>query len=259
MSAAPDTFDTVKASPEHQRILLDVADIDRRISQAEHARTKPVQAARISELVAIRQDQLRELTALTGVRDDARIELTRLEADVKLVEQRRARDTERLATATNAKEAQALESELDSLARRQSSLEDTELDVMGRVEEADAAVAAQQALLDATTAEGSALTAQAKADVAAATELGEQLARDRAAVTEVLPEQLLADYARRAGNSAGAALLTAGTCEGCRIVLPSTDLNSIRTAADDEIVSCPECGCILVRTDESARIDESGR
>lgn len=241
----------MNASPEHQRILLDVADLDRRIAQAERARTRPTQAARITELVAIRQEQLRELTTLTGTRDDARTELGRLEADVKLVEQRRARDTDRLATATNPKEAQALEHELASLAKRQSDLEDIELDVMGRVEDADAAVAAQQALLDTTTAEGSALTAAAKADVAAATDLGAQLARDRQAVTESLPAPLLAEYTRRAANSAGAALLTRGTCEGCRILLPGTDIAAIRRAADDEVVSCPECGCILVRTEES--------
>jgi len=241
----------VNASPENQRILLDVADLDRRILQAERARTKPVQGPRITELVAIRQEQLRELTALTGARDDVRTELARLESDVKLVEQRRARDAERLAAATNSKEAQAFEHELDSLAKRQSDLEDAELDVMGRLEEAEAAVAAQQALLDTTTAEGSSLTAQAKADVAAAAELGEQLARDRAAVTADVPADLLAEYTRRAANNAGAALLTRGTCEGCRIVLPGTDLNDIRRAAQDAVVSCPECGCILVRTEES--------
>lgn len=241
----------MNASPEHQRILLDVADLDRRIAQADRARTKPSQGARITELVAIRQEQLRELTALTGTRDDVRTELTRLETDVSLVEKRRARDAERLATATNPKEAQALEHELASLARRQSDLEDIELDVMGRVEDADAAVAAQQALLDTTTAEGSALTAQAKADVAAATELGAQLARDRDAVTASLPAPLLAEYTRRAANSAGAARLSRGTCEGCRILLPGTDLNDIRRAADDAVVFCPECGCILVRTEES--------
>lgn len=241
----------MNASPEHQRILLDVADLDRRIAQAERARTKPAQAARITELVAIRQEQLRELTTLTGARDDVRTELTRLESDVKLVEQRRARDAERLAAATNSKEAQALEHELASLAKRQSDLEDIELDVMGRLEDAEAAVAAQQALLDTTTAEGTTLTAQAKADVAAATELGAQLARDRAAITADLPAPLLAEYDRRAANNAGAALLTRGTCEGCRMMLPSTDLNQIRRAADDAVVSCPECGCILVRTEES--------
>jgi uncharacterized protein len=241
----------VNASPEHQRILLDVADLDRRIAQAERARTKPAQAARITELVAIRQDQLRELTSLTGARDDVRTELTRLESDVVLVEQRRARDADRLAAATNPKEAQALEHEIASLTRRQSDLEDAQLDVMGRVEDADAAVAAQQALLDTTTAEGSALTAQAKADVAAATDLGAQLGRDREAVTATLPAPLLAEYTRRAANSAGAALLTRGTCEGCRILLPGTDIAEIRRAAEDAVVSCPECGCILVRTEES--------
>lgn len=241
----------MNASPENQRTLLDIADLDRRIAQADRARTKPSQAGRISELVAIRQEQLRELTVLTGTRDDVRTELSRLESDVALVETRRNRDAERLSAATNAKEAQALEHELASLARRQSNLEDTELDVMGRLEEIEAAVAAQQALLDTTTAEGSALTAQAKADVAAATDLGAQLARDRAALTEGVAADLLAEYTRRAANSAGAALLTRGTCEGCRILLPSTDLNDIRRAAEDLVVSCPECGCILVRTEES--------
>ena len=241
----------MNATPENQRTLLDIADLDRRIAQAERARTKPSQAGRISELVAIRQDQLRELTALAGTRDDVRTELKRLESDVAVVEARRNRDAERLAASTNPKDAQALEHELASLARRQSDLEDAELDVMGRLEEAEAVVAAQQALLDTTTAEGSALTAQAKADVAAATDLGAQLARDRAAVAETVSPALLAEYDRRAKNSAGAALLTRGTCEGCRILLPSTDLNDIRRAADDLVVSCPECGCILVRTEES--------
>lgn len=241
----------MNSSPQNQRILLDIADLDRRIAQAERARANPTQGARITELVALRQAQLRELTTLAGTRDDARTELSRLESDVALVEKRRTRDAERLAVSTSPKDAQALEHEIASLARRQSELEDIELDVMGRLEEADAAVAAQQALIDTTTSEGSALTAQAKADVAAATELGAQLARDREAIAAQIPADLLAEYTRRASNSAGAALLTRGTCQGCRIELPRTDLSQIRNAADDAVVSCPECGCILVRTDES--------
>ena len=35
------------------------------------------------------------------------------------------------------------------------------------------------------------------------------------------------------------------------MVLSGTDLQRIRQAADDAIVNCPECGCILVRTEES--------
>lgn len=241
----------MNASPETQRILLDIADLDRRIAQAERARTKPSQAARISELVAIRQEQLRELTALTGTRDDARVELKRLESDVSVAEQRRDRDAQRLAATTNSKEAQALEHEIASLAKRLSDLEDAELDVMGRVEDAESAVSAQQALIDATTAEGAELTTQAKADVAAATELVAQLGRDREAVTASVPADLMAEYTRRAAKTTGAALLTRGTCEGCNIVLPGTEINTIRRAAPDAVVSCPECNCILVRTEES--------
>ena len=241
----------MKATPENQRTLLDIADLDRRIAQAEKARTKPVQGARINELVAVRQQQLGELTALTGVLDDARAELTRLESDVTLATQRRDRDAERLATATDPKQAQALENEIESLARRISMLEDEQLDVMGRVEDAQAAVDAQQALIDQTQAEGAQLTTAAKADVAAAATEGEHLARDRAALVGAVAADLLAEYERRAARGIGVGLLRRGICEGCQMMLAGTDMNAVRQAAADEVLSCPECGAILVRTDES--------
>ncbi|MEW1974677.1 C4-type zinc ribbon domain-containing protein [Microbacterium profundi] len=241
----------MNATPEHQRLLLDVADLDRRIQQAERARTTPAQGPRINELAKERQEQLRELTILTGARDDARTELARLESDEKLVEQRRTRDTERLAASSNAKDAQALEHELASLAKRVSDLEDMELEVMSRVEEAEAAVATQQALIDVTTAEGTELTTQAKAAVAAAATEVEHLTRDRAAITADMPAELVADYDRRASRGIGVGLLLRGTCEGCRMMLSGTHLKEVRQAAPDAVVSCPECGAILVRTDES--------
>ncbi|WP_144796238.1 zinc ribbon domain-containing protein [Microbacterium paludicola] len=241
----------MNASPEHQRILLDVADLDRRLQQAEHRRSTPPQGPRINELAKARQEQLRDLTVLTGTRDDIRTELTRLESDVRVTEQRRTRDTDRLAAATNPKDAQALEHELASLTRRVSDLEDTQLGVMARLEEAEAAVAAQQALIDTTTAEGTELTAQAKAQVAAAATEIEQLTRDREAIAAEIPADLLAEYTRRASRGIGVGLLRRGTCEGCRMMLSGTHLNEIRRAAADDVVSCPECGAILVRTDES--------
>lgn len=241
----------MNATPEHQRILLDVADLDRRIQQAEKVRTHPAEGARINELSKERQEQLRELTNLTGARDDIRTELTRLESDVKVTEQRRTRDSERLAAATNPKDAQAFERELTSLSKRISDLDDIQLEVMSRLEQADAAVATQQALIDTTTSEGVALTAKAKAAVATATAEIENLVRDRAAIVADVPEALLADYERRASRGIGVGLLRRGTCEGCRMVLSGTHISEIRRAAPDAVISCPECGGILVRTEES--------
>ncbi|MBG9885364.1 DNA-binding protein, partial [Bacillus toyonensis] len=87
----------MKANPEHQRVLLDIADVDQRVARAEIARTRPPQGERIAELVTLRQEQLRELTILAGARDDVQAELSRVESDVAVAEQRRARDAERLA------------------------------------------------------------------------------------------------------------------------------------------------------------------
>src|SRR5690606_14729071 len=69
--------------------------------------------------------------------------------------------------------------------------------------------------------------------------------------TAGIPEALLADYERRAQRTAGAALLRGGMCEGCRMMLSGTDMNQVRQAHEDAVLSCPECGCILVRTEES--------
>ncbi|MGB3733049.1 zinc ribbon domain-containing protein [Microbacterium sp.] len=242
----------MKASPENQRALIEIAELDRRLEQAERARTQPAQGARINELAGVRKEQLAELTSLTGVLDDAQAELGRLESDVALAVQRRDRDGERLTATADSKQAQALENEISSLGRRISMLEDAQLEVMGRVEEAQAAVDAQQALIDVTQAEGAELTRAAKAAMAAAATEGEQLARDRAALAGTVAADLLAEFERRSARGGiGVGLLRRGVCEGCRMVLSGIDLTEIRKAAPDDVVSCPECGAILVRTEES--------
>ncbi len=35
------------------------------------------------------------------------------------------------------------------------------------------------------------------------------------------------------------------------MVLAGTDLQVMRQASEDDIVTCPECGCILVRAEDS--------
>jgi len=241
----------VNASPADQRRLLDIADLDARIRQAEGTRKNPPQAARVNELLARRQELSQELATRLGARDDLRAELARVESDVAVVDARRARDTERLAATSNVKEAQGYESELASLARRKSDLEDAELEVMERLEQAEAAVAEQEALIAETNKQGAELSAEGKRVVAEASAALESATRDRAAIADTIPADLLALYDRLATRNAGAALLRRGTCEGCHMVLAGTDLQAVRQAAEDAVVTCPECGCILVRTEES--------
>ena len=241
----------MNASPADQRRLVEVAELDARIRHADHARKNPPQGARVQELLAHRQTLSQELTTRLGARDDLRTELSRIESDVAMVDARSARDAQRLAASSNSKEAQGLESELASLARRKSDLEDAELELMERLELADAAVAEQEALIAATNAQGAELSAEGKRVVAEATTAFDAASRDRAAIAATVPADLLALYDKLAARGNGAALLRARTCEGCQMVLSGSDLNVLRQAADDAVVNCPECGCILVRTDES--------
>lgn len=241
----------MNASPADQRRLLEVAELDARIQQFEHARKNPPQAARVHELIAKRSELAQELSVRLGARDDLRTELSRIESDVAVVDARSARDSGRLATSTDSKVAQGLESEIQALARRKSDLEDIELDVMDRLEQSDASVAEQEALIAANNAEGAELSAEAKRVVAEATAAWEAASRDRAAITATVPADLLALYDRVATRSTGAALLRRRTCEGCNMVLSGTDLQKLRQATDETVMMCPECGCILVRTDET--------
>lgn len=241
----------MKASPSDQAHLLELAALDARIRHADHARRNPAQGAKVQELMAQRQSQSTVLTGLLGDRDDAKAELARIESDVVVVDARTARDAERLAATTSAKDAQGLEHEIASLAKRKSDLEDAELEMMERLESAERAVAAQEAVIAATNAEGARLSADGKAAVAESTSRFEASTRDRAAVAGHVPADLLALYDRLSVRGNGAGALHQRTCEGCRMVLSGTDLQVLRKAAEDDVVMCPECGCILVRTDDS--------
>jgi predicted nucleic acid-binding Zn-ribbon protein len=86
-------------------------------------------------------------------------ELKRAESDVELVEGRITKDSERLVHTASAKDAQGLEHELETLRRRRSDLEDIELAIMERLEEAEAVLSGLQAEL--ATAEGALADARA--------------------------------------------------------------------------------------------------
>ncbi|MDQ1128600.1 zinc ribbon domain-containing protein [Microbacterium sp. SORGH_AS_0888] len=241
----------MNAAPADQLRLLDLADLDAQVAQTEQARRNPPQAGRVKELLEERQAQNRVLGERQGVVDDLKAELGRIEADVLVVDARQRRDTALLQTVSNPKDAAGLEHELASLVRRRSDLEDAQLEVMERLEEAEAEVAQQEALLATIGEEGARLSAEAKAVVADATERIARLERDRAAVSGSIPTDLVGMYERLRTRSAGAALLRARTCGGCHMVLSGTDLGTLRQTPPEAVATCPECGCILVRTSES--------
>jgi predicted nucleic acid-binding Zn-ribbon protein len=243
----------VKASPADQQQLLRLQSIDTRLQQLAHKLRSLPQTAELQAL-AERDTGVRGRRAeAVGALEDARAELGRIESDVDVVEKRIARDGERLTHTSSMKDVAALESELVSLRKRLADLEDLELVVMQKVEDAEARVAAIDEERAAIAAESGRLEA---ARDEAAGGLGTErdgAERDRATIAGTIPEDLLAFYEQRRtrGGGVGAALLRQRTCGGCTITLTGSDLDAVRRSAPDEVVQCPECDRILVRTDES--------
>ncbi|WP_029149886.1 zinc ribbon domain-containing protein [Microbacterium indicum] len=241
----------MKATPADQRLLLDLAELDVRTARADAARRNPPQIARVRELVAQRDTQGRELLARSNARDDVKAELARVESDIDIARKRSARDADRLSQTAVARDARALEQEIEALAVRVDGLETTQLELMERLQDAEEAVAEQQQLVARTSDEGQRLSAEGKDAVARATAELDSAQRDRAAVAERVSAGLLAEYERIGARTTAAGLLQQATCGACRVMLSPSDIARIREAASDDVVTCPECGAILIRTEES--------
>jgi predicted nucleic acid-binding Zn-ribbon protein len=243
----------VRADPSRQRRLLDLQAIDTRLSQIAHARSHLPELAELADLerkARLLDDQL--LRTRTGLGDVQR-EVEKAEAAVQQVRDRAARDQARLDSGVGtAKDLQAIQHELGSLARRQSELEDLELEVMERAEALESDLAELQR---GRTELGERIAALAASRDARLTELDGEAASvggPREAVVQDVGADLVALYDKvRASSGTGAAVLARRRCEGCRLELNQVELDRIRGAAADEVIRCEECRRILVRTEES--------
>jgi predicted nucleic acid-binding Zn-ribbon protein len=245
----------VKASPEEQLRLLELADLDAELGRIDHRRQGLPEHEELRALEE-RDAQLRDsLAALEAEDGDLKRAQGKAESDVDQVRSRVDRDRQRLdaGQVSSPRELENLQSEIVSLTRRQSDLEEIVLEVMERREAAEqnrGAATAERAQLAAG------LAAASQRRDAAMGELAEQAAKagsKRAEVAAQEPAELLAlyDRLRAQHDGVGAAALRRGRCEGCHLSLNTVDLNAIRAAPPDEVLRCEECRRILVRTDES--------
>ncbi len=244
----------MNADPAAQLRLLDLQAADTALTQLRHRRSTLPELATISHadtrLAALTDDVVRAETEVSDLDRDQR----RLEADVDQVRQRSDRDEQRMrAGAVPARELESLQHEVQTLARRQSDLEDSVLDLMERREEADARAAALGAEVERVrsgrdTAAAARDAAFAEIDAATAARTAE-----RAATARDVPADLLALYekVRAAAGGVGAAALHKRRCEGCHLELAGTELRAARTAPPEAVLRCENCRRILVRTPDS--------
>jgi len=242
----------LKASPDDQKILLDLQALDTKLTQLDHKARALPQLAEIAALQS-RVDALR-ITELErrGAAEDVALELKRLESDVDVVRARIDRDTQRAQTSSSAKDAQAFEHELVSLRKRQFDLEEIELSVMEKAEEADTALAEVTGQIDELRSQLAVLEDAKTAELSTLSNERTHAAANRSTIASKVPADLLALYEKqRARYGTGASLLQHGVSKASGVKLLENEMVAIRAAAPDDVIMCPSSDAILVRTSES--------
>jgi uncharacterized protein len=245
----------IKADPAAQLALLDLQELDSRADQLRHQRTHLPEIAEITALASARTEvDDRRRDAQISV-DDLTAEQKKVDVDVEQVKARRTRDQQRMdqGLITNPKDLERMQGELTSLQRRITSLEDEELEVMARLEDAQKDLDAAVAELTETDSRLTGLTEARDAKTVEIDASLREVEADRAPAVEKIPADLLALYDRLRASKGGVAVgaLHRRECGGCRLTLDASEMAEIRAASADQVVRHEECQRILVRTPES--------
>ena len=241
------------ATPEQQRALLELERVDARLRRI---------AARIAELqtdpevaaaLQLRARAIATAKELGSAEQDVRDRLAAAEQKVARVQASIEKDRRRLEQGGSAKDLMGLQHEIDTRTRQLAEAEEAELEVMQELEDAVAhraritprlkeADAEARRRVEARDAEGRALTAER-----------DELAGTRPAAAEGVGHPgLLARYEKirtgRGTDRPAAAELRGTACGSCGTALSPTDAATFRATAADEVLTCPECGVILVRS-----------
>ncbi len=240
----------MKASASDQRSILDIQQFDFQTSTLKNKAATLPELAEISS-TTIKHNNVRDLRIAAETElSDVKRELARAEGDVEQIVTRIERDEKRLSSGTgSAKELEQTQHELGTLGARRAELEEVELEIMMRVDgikERIAALSQEEAELTATIND---LNIKKENALAAIHTQLEIIAADRNATTQSVQADFLALYEkiREGNNGIGAAVLAGNQCKGCNLTLNTIELQRISALAEDEVVRCEECRCILVR------------
>lgn len=231
--------------------LLDVQDRDLTLDQLRHRRdTLPARAALAENRSSLARLEA-ELTAVQARLHELDLAQKKLEDEIATIDAKATAETAKLnsGSITAPREIQALSDEVDALGRRKRVLEDDELELMEQAEPLTADAERLAAERAAASEEVARLTATLGEDEAAIDAEAATVAAERAAAAADIDAALLDRYERLRSKlgGIGAARLEGDRCTGCHISLPAVEVDAIRHAPTDAVVTHEECGRILVR------------
>jgi predicted nucleic acid-binding Zn-ribbon protein len=227
---------------------LELVELDLNLVKNASDRAKLLAATDIqfaSERALNLSDQLIDARNRVG---DLELELKRSENDLELVENRIEKDKARLSTTSSSKDAQGIEHELTSLAKRKSELEDAELAIMEELDKVRAELTAAESAKSTAESELSSLRESLSSSTASLDSSRAELLAKRAALVGLIEPELAVAYQKKADRAVAVGRLSGRECGACRLSITATNLEEIVAYPADEIAECPNCQAYLVRS-----------
>lgn len=238
------------ASPAYEQILV-IQALDLTIRQLRHRIDTHPARKEVAEVQGRLADHEAAAAEVEERRHGLERQQKRLEDEVATIEDKRRSVDGKLygGEVTGSKELLALQDEASLLLDRQRGLEDEQLELMEALE----SVGEELAVHEGQRGELRAELAAHEAELAAATaELEGELQgveAERTAAAAQSNAELLASYERLRGQFDGVAVarLVDGRCDGCHIQLSAMAVDQLSKMAEGAVVTCEECGRLLVR------------
>jgi hypothetical protein len=237
----------MKATQNQQQDLLHLYTLETEIERKRAAIQSILESP---ELSSLRDSQRTQATAVITAHNEVEaieLELKRANADLDLVSQRVKLDKDRLVSTASAKDAQGIQSELESLAKRQSELEDVTLIIMDSLETAANHLEEVKANKAATDEALLALEAAGQKEIIKLKSGGELLVQEHGALRQRVAPELLEVYTRLSKRGVPVGRLLGRECGACRMAMGANAFETLSHLAVDEFAACPECQALLVR------------
>ena len=233
-------------------ILADLQTCDTRLSQLRH---RLGNLPEVRELAAIEEDisdAKEKLAQLESEISQIKKEQKRLEHEVLSLETKIAKSNDALygGSLTSPKEAEALQDEIKSVQRRQTIVEDQIIELMEKEEPIALSFASGSSAVKRLEEHCEEIGVRVLSIQSEIEDEKSEVEAERARLVSSVTAELVALYDRqivRMGGNVGVARLTGTTCGACFLDLSALDLDKIRSADENEVTECPECGAFLVK------------
>jgi predicted nucleic acid-binding Zn-ribbon protein len=230
-----------------QSALLKLAQVDLEIEQIKVEISKAIGSRELSEASALLSQYSGEVIAARTKYENLNMESRKADDNLHMVEERIARDLERLNQTSSPKDAQAMQSEVESLTLRKAELEEVELEILERLEEAQTELDEISAMRESTAKNIEEIQARIQTQVDELKSRGRKLTADREILVTKIPADVLEKYKNLAAKQIAVGQVEARACSACRMGLTASTIDSLAGLAEDEIGSCPECLAMIVR------------